>query len=107
MDLAEGHLAALKALLSGGDQLLQLTLGSVQGHSVLEVIEAFGRACGHAIPYLITERRSSYAAITVADPTAAKQQLGWQIRRNLDDICRDGWTWQQANPHGYAGVATA
>jgi UDP-glucose 4-epimerase len=106
MDLAEGHLAALKALLSGGDQLLQLNLGSGQGHSVLEVIEAFGRACGQAIPYVITERRSGDAAITVADPTEAKRQLNWQTRRNLNDICQDGWTWQQANPNGYASVAT-
>ena len=102
MDLAEGHLAALKALLSGGDQLLQLNLGSGQGHSVLEVIEAFGRACGHAIPYVITQRRSGDAAITVADPTEAKQQLGWQTRRNLDDMCKDGWHWQHSNPEGYS-----
>jgi UDP-glucose 4-epimerase len=102
MDLAEGHLAALKALLSGGDQLLQLNLGSGQGHSVLEVIEAFGRACGQAIPYVITERRSGDAAITVADPTEAKRQLNWQTRRNLNDICQDGWRWQHSNPGGYA-----
>jgi UDP-glucose 4-epimerase len=102
MDLAEGHLAALKALINGGDQLLQLNLGSGQGHSVLEVIEAFGRACGQAIPYVITERRSGDAAITVADPTEAKRQLGWQTRRNLDDICQDGWRWQHSNPGGYA-----
>jgi UDP-glucose 4-epimerase len=107
MDLAEGHLAALKALLSGGDQLLQLNLGSGQGHSVLEVIEAFGRSCGHTIPYVITQRRSGDAAITVADPTEAKQRLGWQTRRNLNDICKDGWTWQQANPNGYASVETS
>jgi UDP-glucose 4-epimerase len=102
MDLAEGHLAALKSLLSGGDQLVQLNLGSGQGHSVLEVIEAFGRACGRAIPYVITQRRSGDAAITVADPTEAKQQLGWQTRRNLDDMCKDGWHWQHSNPEGYS-----
>jgi UDP-glucose 4-epimerase len=102
MDLAEGHLAALKALLSGGDQLLQLNLGSGKGLSVLEVIKAFGRACGQAIPYVITERRSGDAAITVADPTEAKRQLNWQTRRNLNDICQDGWRWQHSNPGGYA-----
>ena len=103
MDLAEGHLAALRALLAGGDQLLQLNLGSGQGHSVLEVIAAFGRACGHPIPHVISERRSGDAAITVADPSAAARQLGWQTQRNLDDICRDGWRWQSNNPGGYAG----
>jgi UDP-glucose 4-epimerase len=104
--LAEGHLAALNTLLAGGVQLLQLNLGSGQGHSVLEVIEAFGLACGRAIPTVITERRSGDAAITVADPSEAKRQLGWQTRRNLGDICQDGWRWQQANPNGYSSMAT-
>ncbi|MBV2352042.1 UDP-glucose 4-epimerase GalE [Synechococcus sp. HK05] len=102
MDLAEGHLAALNTLLAGGDQLLQLNLGSGHGHSVLEVIEAFGRACGRSIPHQITQRRSGDAAITVADPSEAKRQLGWQTRRNLHDICQDGWRWQHSNPGGYA-----
>ncbi len=107
MDLAEGHLAALNAVLAGGDQLLQLNLGSGQGHSMLDVIEAFGRACGRAIPYVITERRSGDAAITVADPSEAKRQLGWQNRRNLDDICQHEWTWQRANPTGYTSIEPA
>jgi UDP-glucose 4-epimerase len=103
MDLADGHLAALEALLAGGDQLLTLNLGSGQGHSVLEVIDAFATACGQPIPYAITDRRSGDAAITVADPTEAKRQLGWQTWLNLNDICRDGWRWQSANPEGYQG----
>ena len=107
IDLAEGHLAALNSLLARGDQLLQLNLGSGRGHSVLEVIEAFSRACGHSIPHVITERRSGDAAITVADPSEAKRKLGWQTRRSLYEMCRDGWTWQQANPNGYRPVGTA
>ncbi len=86
MDLAEDHLAALQALLTGGNQLRRLNFGSGEGHSVLEVIEASGRGCGQPIPYVITERRSGDAAITVADPTEAKRQLGRQTRRNLDDM---------------------
>lgn len=101
MDLAEGHLAALEALLAGEDQCMMLNLGSGQGHSVLEVIEAFEAVCGCDIPYVITSRRSGDAAITVADPALAKQELGWQARRNLKDICRDGWLWQSNNPSGY------
>ena len=101
MDLAEGQRAALKALLSAGDQLLQLNLGSGQGYSVLELIKAFGRACGQAIPYVITEPRSGDAAITVVDPSEAKRQLGWQTRRNLNDMCQDVWIWHQANLNGY------
>ena len=103
VDLADGHLAALEALLAGGDQLLALNLGSGQGHSVLEVIDAFATACGQPIAYAITDRRSGDAAITVADPTEAKRQLGWQTRLNLNDICRDGWRWQSSNPEGYQG----
>ena len=102
MDLAEGHLAALNVLLAGGDQQLTLNLGSGQGHSVLEVIHAFAAACGHPIPYVITDRRSGDAAITVADPSEAQRQLGWQTRRTLHDICRDGWLWQSTNPTGYS-----
>ena len=70
-------------MLSGGDQLLQLNLGSGRGNSVLE---AFGRACGHAIPDMITQWRSGDAAITVVDNSEAQQQLGWQTKRNLDDM---------------------
>jgi UDP-glucose 4-epimerase len=101
MDLAEGHLAALNVLLAGGDQQLTLNLGSGQGHSVLEVIHAFAAVCGHPIQYTITDRRSGDAAITVADPSEAERQLGWQTRRTLHDICRDGWLWQSTNPTGY------
>ena len=101
MDLADGHLAALNALLNGNDQLLSVNLGSGQGHSVLEVIRTFERTSGRPVPFSITERRSGDAAITVADPSLAKQRLGWRTRRSLDDICRDGWAWQQANPNGY------
>ena len=101
MDLAEGHKAALDALLSGPDQVLTLNLGSGQGYSVLEVIHAFEAVSGQAIPYNICERRDGDAAITVADPTQARLQLGWQTRRTLSDICRDGWRWQRSNPRGY------
>jgi UDP-glucose 4-epimerase len=101
MDLAEGHLAALDALLASGDQLLTLNLGSGQGHSVLEVIETFAETSGQRVPYSIAARREGDAAITVADPRLAQQKLHWRTRRSLIDICRDGWAWQQANPNGY------
>ena len=101
MDLAEGHLAALNVLLAGGDQQLTLNLGSGVGHSVLEVIRAFETACGHQIPYEVTSRRSGDADSTVADPRHAESLLGWQTRRTLQEMCRDGWAWQSANPDGY------
>ncbi|QNJ21560.1 UDP-glucose 4-epimerase [Synechococcus sp. MIT S9220] len=101
MDLAEGHLAALNYLLSEPAQLLTLNLGSGQGASVLEVVHAFERASGRKVPYEMVARRDGDAPITVADPSLALQQLGWQTQRSLDDICRDGWAWQSANPAGY------
>ena len=101
MDLAEGHQAALELLLNERDQLLTLNLGSGQGHSVLEVIHAFEEASGQAVPYVVANRRPGDAAITVADPTEARRRLGWTTKRRLNEICRDGWAWQQSNPGGY------
>ena len=103
MDLAEGHQAALEALLNAPPQQLTLNLGSGQGHSVLEVIHAFEAASGRDVPYAITSRRPGDAAITVADPTEAHRRLGWSCKRSLSDICCDGWAWQHANPGGYPG----
>ena len=102
MDLAEGHREALHLLLKTDPQLLTLNLGSGRGSSVLDVVKAMETACQRPIPYRIVPRRPGDAAITVADPTLAAQQLNWRTRRSLADICRDGWVWQQANPRGYA-----
>ena len=102
MDLAEGHRAALDCLLEEPPQLLSLNLGSGRGISVLEVIQAFAEASKRSIPHAIVSRRPGDAAITVADPAEALRRLGWQTQRSLQDICRDGWAWQSANPQGYA-----
>jgi UDP-glucose 4-epimerase len=101
MDLAEGHAAAVDVLLNGSNQLLELNLGSGQGHSVLDLVEAFAEASGKAIPYALVERRPGDAAITVADPSHATSVLGWRTQRSLAEMCRDGWAWQSANPEGY------
>ena len=101
MDLAEGHRAALDVLLAEPPQLLTLNLGSGQGHSVLEVVRAFELASGRSVPYSVVGRRDGDAASTVADPRLATTRLGWRTRRSLEEMCRDGWTWQQANPEGY------
>ncbi|MFM8260493.1 MAG: UDP-glucose 4-epimerase GalE [Vulcanococcus sp.] len=101
LDLAEGHQAALAALLAAAPQQLTLNLGSGRGHSVLEVVEAFTQACGRPIPYTVVARRPGDAACTVADPSLAAARLGWRTRRDLAEICRDGWAWQSANPNGY------
>ena len=101
MDLAEGHRAALDVLLAEPPQLLSLNLGSGQGHSVLEVVRAFELASDRSVPYTVVERRDGDAASTVADPRLAATRLGWRTRRSLEEMCRDGWAWQQANPEGY------
>ena len=101
MDLAEGHRAALEVLLDSADRQLTLNLGSGQGHSVLEVVQAFEQASGQPVPYELVARRPGDAASTAADPALAQQQLGWSTRRSLQECCRDSWAWQQANPNGY------
>ena len=101
MDLAEGHRAALDCLLAEASQFLTLNLGSGQGQSVLEVVQAMEAASCRSIPYAITNRRPGDTAISVADPTKAAERLGWRTQRGLEDICRDGWAWQQQNPGGY------
>ena len=101
MDLAEGHRAALEVLLDSSAQQMTLNLGSGQGHSVLEVIQAFEKASGQAVPYAMVGRRPGDAASTAADPALAQKHLGWSTRRSLQECCRDSWAWQQANPNGY------
>ena len=101
MDLAEGHLAALNYLMGEPSQLLEVNLGSGQGHSVLDVVKAFEAASGCSIPYTIVARRTGDAAITVADPSLAAERLGWRTKLSLAGMCRDGWAWQSSNPNGY------
>jgi UDP-glucose 4-epimerase len=102
MDLAEGHRIAVEHLLAHDPQLLTLNLGSGQGHSVLNVVQAFEQASGRAVPYAVVDRRPGDAAATVADPSLAAEVLGWRTRLGLAEICRDGWAWQSANPGGYS-----
>ena len=101
MDLAEIHSHALNYPLAEALQLLAISLGSGDGQSVLEVVQAMEAASDCSIRYAITDHRRGDAAISVADPTKAAERLGWHTRRSLADICRDGWAWQQQNPCGY------
>ncbi|MFZ0407089.1 MAG: UDP-glucose 4-epimerase GalE [Cyanobium sp.] len=103
MDLAEGHLAALETLWREPPQLLTLNLGSGRGYSVLEVVRAFEQASGRSVPFELLARRNGDAAHSVADPSEAARRLGWRARRELAQMCADGWAWQQANPRGYGG----
>ena len=102
-DLAEGHVAALR-YLQGGNGSLTLNLGTGRGVSVLELVQAFARASGHAVPYEIAPRRPGDVAAYYADPALAERLLGWKARRGLDAMCADSWRWQSANPDGYQKV---
>jgi UDP-glucose 4-epimerase len=102
VDLADAHLRALEKLL-GKPGLLTHNLGTGCGYSVLEVVAAFSRACLTPIPYKIVARRPGDVPVTYADPSLAARELGWQAKKDLDEMCADMWRWQANNPSGYTG----
>jgi UDP-glucose 4-epimerase len=99
MDLAAGHLAALRTI--GGGGLHTWNLGAGRGYSVLEMISAFEKVTGKAVPYRIAPRRAGDLAQCWADATKAHEELGWRAERGLDDILADAWRWQSQNPNGF------
>lgn len=101
MDLAEGHVAALRHALQGPG-LLTVNLGTGQPLSVLQVLRAFEQACGRPLPHAFGPRRPGDVPEYWADPALAEATLGWRARRDLAAMCADSWRWQQANPRGYA-----
>ena len=66
------------------------------------MVAAFAQASGRPVPYRLVNRRAGDAACSLADPAFAASRLGWRTQRSLDEMCRDGWAWQQANPNGYS-----
>ena len=100
MDLVRGHLKALE-LLKHRSGFHVHNLGTGRGYSVLEVIDAFSRACNRKVPYRIVARRPGDAASSFADPGLANDELGWEARYSLDDMCRDAWNWQRKYPQGF------
>lgn len=100
VDLAEGHVAAVRALLANPASFT-VNLGTGIGYSVLEVIRAYEQASGRPIPYDIVARRPGDVAACYADSSVAAQKLGWQAQRDLATMCADSWRWQAGNPLGY------
>ena len=98
VDLARGHVAALRNLKPGTEAY---NLGSGKGTSVLELISAFSAAAGKKIPYQITERRAGDLACFYADPTKANRELYWKTEKSIEDACADTWRWQSQNPYGF------
>ena len=103
-DLAAGHIAALTRLGTTDRPVSTWNLGTGHGTSVLELLHAFERACGHELPYEVVDRRPGDVAASYADPSRAEAELGWHATRTVDDMCVDTWRWQSRNPHGYPGA---
>jgi len=101
VDLAEGHVAALRHLL-GGAASITVNLGTGCGHSVLELVRAFERASGRPVPFEVVARRPGDVAACYSDASLAARVLGWRATRDLDRMCVDAWRWQSANPNGFA-----
>ena len=101
VDLAAGHVKAIEKLRENpGVEVYNLGTGN--GYSVLQVVAAFEKACGHAIPYEIKPRREGDIATCYCDPQKAKEDLGWTAKYGINEMCEDSWRWQSTNPDGYA-----
>jgi UDP-glucose 4-epimerase len=99
-DLAEGHVAALRWLIANTGSLT-VNLGTGQGYSVLDLVRAYEAASGRSVPYEIVARRPGDVPACWADPTLARDVLGWEARLDLARMCEDSWRWQHLNPHGF------
>ncbi|MDO4313681.1 MAG: UDP-glucose 4-epimerase GalE [Eubacteriales bacterium] len=100
VDLAVGHVKAINYILTNPG-LDVINLGTGTGYSVLDMVKAFSKACGHDIPYEIKPRRAGDIAMCYAAPVKAAEVLGWKAERGLDEMCADSWRWQSQNPNGY------
>ncbi len=100
VDLAAGHVAALKAIDSKCG-LAIYNLGTGHGYSVLDVVKAFEKANGLKVPYVIKPRRPGDIATCYCNPAKAKRELGWEAQYGIEDMCRDSWNFQKNNPKGY------
>lgn len=100
VDLANGHVAALKKL-EPNSGLSIYNLGTGNGYSVLDVIKNMNKAVGRELPYVVAPRRSGDIAVCYADSSKAKEELGWEAKFGIEDMCEDSWRWQSKNPDGY------
>ena len=100
VDLVPGHVAAIKKL-EQKPGLFICNLGTGHGYSVLDVINAFSKACGKEIPYVIDPRRPGDIAECWCDPSKAKRELGWEAQYGIEEMCAHSWNWQSHNPDGY------
>ena len=100
VDLAQGHLAALKKLETNCG-LLICNLGTGKGYSVMDILHAYEKACGKTLPYTVDPRRPGDIAACYADPAKARDVLGWSAKYGIEEMCASSWKWQSMNPNGY------
>ena len=103
VDLANGHLKALDKLDTNCG-LVTYNLGTGNGYSVLDMVKAFSEASGRNVAYKIVDRRPGDVAMCYADPTKANEELGWEAKYGIKEMCEDAWRWQSSNPNGYKKV---
>lgn len=101
VDLALGHIQALEKIVATSG-VHTYNLGSGQGTSVLELVQAFERVNGVPVPYRLVDRRPGDVATCFANADKALEELGWQTKKTIEDMCRDTWKWQSQNPNGFA-----
>ena len=99
VDLADAHIKALEHI--DEHEIGIFNIGTGVGYSVLDMVRAFEKACGHSIPYTFAPRRSGDVPECYANCDKAEKYLGFKAKHNLDDMCRDLWKWQSQNPNGY------
>jgi len=101
VDLAMGHIAALKSFEEEKKGCFVYNLGTGCGVSVLEMVKALEKASNKTVPLEFTDRRPGDIAVCFADPSKAERELGWKAALGLDRMCVDAWRWQSSNPHGF------
>ena len=100
VDLAKGHVAALKKLETNCG-LFIVNLGTGKGYSVLDVLHAYEKACGKTLPYVVDPRRAGDIAECYAEPKKALEEMGWKAELGIEEMCASSWKWQSMNPNGY------
>tara|TARA_Y100001978_G_C23568351_1_gene372836 strand:- start:142 stop:834 length:693 start_codon:yes stop_codon:yes gene_type:complete len=103
MDLAEGHIAALNFLNNKESYFREINLGTGEGTSIIQLINIFEQVNNVKLNYTFSNRRDGDLACLIADNSLAKSELNWFPKKDIYDMCRDGWNWQIKNPKGYKG----
>ncbi|MFR5702970.1 MAG: GDP-mannose 4,6-dehydratase [Eubacterium ramulus] len=101
VDLAVGHVKAVEKL-ADKDGVSIYNLGTGHGYSVLQVVHAFEKACGHAINYALNRAARAISLCATVIRQKRRKELGWEAQYGIEDMCADSWRWQSQNPNGYA-----